>query len=97
MILSRRAKVGRLGSWDSVYRSLPTFHLGTVDKNVFLPCLASFAHVQRELGQVLHALSKGTGSSLDLHLQLGRLVGPHSWAAPGGDLFFCNAHRAACP
>lgn len=30
-----RTEVGRLRSWDSVYRSLLTFHYRTVDKNVF--------------------------------------------------------------
>lgn len=47
------------------------------------------------VGEVPHALLKTTGSSLDLHLQLGGLLGHHSWAAPGG--VFCNAHEAACP
>ncbi|KAK4808248.1 hypothetical protein QYF61_011882 [Mycteria americana] len=34
------------------------------------------------LGKVLHTLLKTIGSSLDLHLQLGSLIGPHARAAP---------------
>lgn len=43
---ARRAEVGSLRSQDSVYRSLLTFHYRTLDKNVFLPCVASFVHAQ---------------------------------------------------
>lgn len=45
-LTARRAEVGTLRSWDSLYRALLALHEGTVGKNAFLPCLASFCLVQ---------------------------------------------------